>query len=174
MTIWIIDPERTDIRFSVAYMMVSTVTGQFQQFSGTIRGDAEQLTTASIQFSIDIASICTNSKERDEHLCSKDFFHAETYPRMKFVSTSILQNQDGSYAVAGNLTIKQTTKKITFCAFYEGRREDESGKPYAEFNVTGKLKRKDFGLTWNRALEAGGVLVGDDVEIVMHITATPE
>ena len=115
----------------------------------------------------------TNSDDRDNHLRSGDFFDAETYPNISFVSTDIVKKGDNEYDVTGDMTIKDVTKKITFEAVYEGKGKNPWGVDVVAFEVEGKISRKEFGLTWNQALEAGGVLVGDDITITIDAQVNP-
>ncbi|MFS0577192.1 YceI family protein [Sporosarcina sp. 179-K 3D1 HS] len=173
MTTWVIDSSHSNIGFTVKHMMVSKVRGNFESFKGTIEGNPEDLANANIEFSVDMSTINTNSEDRDNHLRSADFFDAETHPEMKFVSTAIAKTDDDEYDVTGDLTIKGVTKKVTFEAEYEGKATNPWGQEVVGFTVKGKIKRKDFGLTWNQALETGGVLVGDDVKIIIELEANP-
>jgi len=173
MTKWNVDASHTNVSFSVKHMMVSKVKGSFGQVEGTIEGNPEDLTGAKIQFNIDVASINTNSEDRDNHLRSADFFETEVHPQMAFVSTDIVKKDDDEYNLTGDITIKGVTKKITFKAEYEGKGKNPWGVDVVAFEVKGKISRKEFGLTWNQALEAGGVLVGDDIKISIDLQANP-
>ncbi|NYF25911.1 YceI family protein [Sporosarcina sp. JAI121] len=173
MTKWTVDASHTNVGFSVKHMMVSKVRGRFTGVEGTIEGNPEDLTGAKINFKIDASSIHTNSDDRDNHLRSADFFDAETYPNLTFVSTDIAKKGDNKYDVTGDMTVKDVTKKVTFEAEYEGSGKNPWGVGVAAFEVEGKISRKEFGLTWNQALEAGGVLVGDDIKITIELQANP-
>lgn len=164
MNIWIVDSTASTVGFSVPHMMVSSVKGKFEEFSGEIEGDALDLTKSSVQFQVAVRSIQTDNKERDVHLCSQDFFDAQSFPYMSFFSRSIYLDKDNMYRMAGDLTIKQTTKKQLFCVT---PLEPETFD--ARYLAEGKIKRKEFGLTWNRAIEAGGVMVGDTIDIQLTI-----
>lgn len=173
MATWKVDASHTRVGFTVKHMMVSKVKGSFVAVDGTIEGNPEDLTGANINFTIDTNSINTNSEDRDNHLRSADFFDAETYPQMTFVSTDIVKTDDDEYDVTGDLTIKGVTKKVTFEAEFEGIATNPWGVQIAAFEIEGKISRKEFGLTWNQALEAGGVLVGDDIKISIDLQANP-
>jgi polyisoprenoid-binding protein YceI len=173
MTKWTVDASHTSVGFSVKHMMVSKVRGRFTGVEGTIEGNPEDLTGANINFTIDATTIHTNSDDRDNHLRSADFFDTETFPKITFVSTNIVKKGDNEYDVTGDMTVKDVTKKITFEAEYEGTGKNPWGVDVAAFEVEGKISRKDFGLTWNQALEAGGVLVGDDIKITIDLQANP-
>lgn len=173
MTTWKVDASHTSVGFSVKHMMVSKVKGSFAGVEGTIEGSPEDLTGAQINFTIDATSINTNSEDRDNHLRSGDFFDTEKFPQLTFVSTDIVKKDDDEYEVTGDLTIKDVTKKVTFEAEFEGTGTNPWGVKVAAFEVEGKISRKEFGLTWNQALEAGGVLVGDDIKISIDLQANP-
>ncbi|MFD1207176.1 YceI family protein [Sporosarcina contaminans] len=173
MSKWLVDATHTNVGFSVKHMMVSKVKGNFNVFEGTLEGNPTDLTDASIEFKIDAASINTNSTDRDNHLRSGDFFDTEKYPAITFVSTQIVKKGDDEYDIIGDITIKDVTKKITFSAEYEGTGKNPWGVDVAGFEVEGKISRKEFGLTWNQALETGGVLVGDDIKITIDLQVNP-
>lgn len=171
--IWNVDTSHTGVGFSVKHMMVSKVRGRFTGVEGTVDGNPEDLTTANINIKIDATTIHTNSEDRDNHLRSADFFDTETYPNLTFVSTEIVQTKKNKYDVTGDITIKNVTKKVTFEAEYEGAGKNPWGVDVAAFEVEGKISRKEFGLTWNQALETGGVLVGDDIKITIDLQLNP-
>jgi polyisoprenoid-binding protein YceI len=173
MAKWTVDASHTSVSFSVKHMMVSKVRGRFTGVEGAIEGNPEDLTGANINFTIDASTIHTNSEDRDNHLRSADFFDTETFPKITFVSTDIVKKGDSKYDVTGDMTVKDVTKKITFEAEYEGTGKNPWGVDVAGFEVEGKISRKEFGLTWNQALEAGGVLVGDDIKITIDLQANP-
>ncbi|MFE8702419.1 YceI family protein [Cytobacillus sp. FJAT-54145] len=170
-TNWVVDAAHSSIDFSVKHMMISNVKGTFHDFSATVEADPSDLTTASIEFSVDIASIDTRNKDRDGHLVSADFFDAENHPKMTFKSTSITAKGDGEYDVTGDLTVRGTTKSETFSVVFEGQGKDPWGNEKVGFSADGVINRGDYGLTWNSALETGGVLVGDKVKISLQIQA---
>ncbi|GAB3179160.1 YceI family protein [Telluribacter humicola] len=168
-TTWAIDPTHSEIQFKVKHLVISTVTGSFKQFEGTVETEGEDFTTAQIQFSADIASIDTNQEQRDQHLRSADFFDAETHPKLTFVSTSVEKTGDDTYKITGDITIKGTTKSIVLNAEYGGSMVDFYGNHKAGFELSGKINRKDFGLTWHAVTEAGGVVVADEVKLVINV-----
>ena len=170
---WNVDASHTGVGFSVKHMMVSKVRGRFTGVEGTVIGNPEDLTTAQIDIKINVSTIHTNSEDRDNHLRSADFFDTETYPNMEFVSTEIVKTKENKYNVTGDMTIKGITKKVTFEAEYEGAGKNPWGVDVAAFEVEGKISRKEFGLTWNQALETGGVLVGDDIKITIDLQLNP-
>ncbi|BAC13323.1 YceI family protein [Oceanobacillus iheyensis] len=165
-TNWNVDQAHSEVGFSVKHMMISKAKGTFDQFEATIEADVEDLTDAKIEFVIDTTSINTRNKDRDDHLRSADFFDAENYPKITFIATDIKKTADSNYDVTGNLTLKGTTKPVTLDVSFEGQSKDPmSGSMVAGFSGSTKINRKEFGLTWNAAVETGGVLVGEDVNI---------
>ncbi len=173
MTQWKVDPTHTNVGFEIKHMMVSKVRGDFSDLEGTIEGDPKDLENTKINFRIGINSISTNNEERDNHLRSNDFFEAEKYPNMTFESTTIKKVGDNKYELTGNLTIKDVTKETTFDVEYLGEQTNPWGVAVVGFEASTTISRKAFGLTWNQALETGGVLVGDDVKIQIDLQANP-
>jgi len=168
-TIWTIDPTHSEIGFKVKHMMFTNVSGKFSQFEASIESEEDNFETASIQFQAQVASIDTANGDRDNHLRSADFFDVEKFPVLSFVSDSVKKIDDDSYQVSGDFTIKDVTKKITLKAEYSGLMKDPWGNTRAGFSLAGAINRKDFGLTWNAALETGGVLVGEEVKLLCEI-----
>lgn len=166
---WSIDPIHSDIHFKVKHLMINTVTGSFKKFDGNLETSREDLTDAKINFSADIASIDTGLEMRDTHLKSDDFFNAEKYPQLKFESTSFEKTGDTTYLLKGNLTIRETTKPVELAVEYGGQMVDFYGNTKAGFEITGKLKRKEFGLNWDAVTEAGGVVVSDEIKLVLNV-----
>ncbi|QCJ43033.1 YceI family protein [Bacillus sp. S3] len=170
-TKWALDPAHSSVDFSVRHMMIANVKGTFNSFNASIEADPADLTTASIEFSVETASVDTRSKDRDAHLVSTDFFDVENHPNMTFKSTSIEKTDEGEYNVTGDLTLRGLTKQETFFVTFEGQGKDPWGNEKAGFSATGTVNRSDYGLVWNAALETGGVLVGDKVKINLQIQA---
>ncbi|MBS4197180.1 YceI family protein [Lederbergia citri] len=167
---WNLDTAHSNVDFSVKHMMVSKVKGSFNDFSADIVVDPTDLTTGNISFTIDVASIDTRNEDRDNHLRSADFFEVEKYPNLTFTSTNIEKKGEDQYAVTGDVSLHGVKKPETFTVTFEGLAKDPmSGAEKAGFSVEGKIKRSDYGLTWNAALETGGVLVGDDIKVTMEI-----
>lgn len=164
MAQWIIDPAHSEIRFKVKHLVISTVTGEFRSFRGTVAAEKPDFSDARIQFEADVDSISTNNDQRDGHLKSLDFFDAASHPKLSFVSTSITRKGDGTFEVGGDLTIKGTTRRIVLDAVYGGTVQGFEGD-VAGFEITGKLNRQAFGLRWNALTETGGVVVSDDVKL---------
>lgn len=169
---WVVDPAHSTVEFTVKHMMVSKVRGTFDSFEAKVEADAHDLTSANIEFTIDIESINTRNKDRDAHLKGSDLFDVETHPKMTFKSTSISKTDDDEYDLTGDLTLKGITKPVTFKVTFEGEGKNPWGQEVAGFSAVGKINRSEFGLTWNAALETGGVLVGDDVKISIEIQAS--
>ena len=171
---WQIDPAHSMIQFSVRHMMISTVRGQFKEFSGTIDFDENDPSNAVIEVEVQVASIDTGDQQRDEHLRSPDFFDAANFPTMSFKSTRIEKIDANHGRVIGDLTIKGTTNEIVLETEYAGVAKSPWGTTNAGASTSGKLSRKDWDLTWNQALETGGVLVGDEIEIEIELEMIKE
>jgi polyisoprenoid-binding protein YceI len=166
---WNIDPQHTQIEFSVRHMMISKVRGQFTSFEGALELNADNPAASSATGSVDVASIDTREEQRDAHLRSADFFDVENYPKLTFASTRVEPGGSGKYKVAGNLTIKDVTREVVFDVTDEGRGQDPWGNQRWGLSASTKINRKDFGLTWNVALETGGWLVGDEITITAEV-----
>ncbi|MGZ9160553.1 MAG: YceI family protein [Candidatus Limnocylindrales bacterium] len=171
MTTWKLDNAHTQINFSAKHMMVTTVRGTFHDVEGTIELDENDPTRSRGEFHVKTASIDTNFAARDAHLRSADFFDAETYPDIKFVSTSIARKDDDDYLVTGDLTIRDVTKPFTFEVELEGIVKGMSGARHAGLSAQAKVARDDWGLNWNVALEQGGWLVGKEIRLEIAIAA---
>ncbi|MGB5945897.1 YceI family protein [Paenisporosarcina sp.] len=169
---WNVDAAHSSIGFSVKHMMVSKVRGSFGDFGAEVEANETDLTAANIAFTIKVASINTGNEDRDNHLRSADFFDVEQYPEIKFVANNITKKDD-DYEIAGDITIKDVTKQIVFEAEYGGKGTNPWGQEVVAFSAETKLNREDFGLTWNQALETGGVLVGKDIKITIDLEANP-
>lgn len=166
---WSIDPLHSEIHFKVKHLMINTVTGSFKKFDATLENSADDFSDAKIGFTADIASIETGMEARDNHLKSDDFFNAEKYPQLKFESTNFTKTGDDKYKLKGNITIRETTQPIELDVEYGGQMVDFYGNTKAGFELVGKLSRKAFGLNWNGVTEAGGVVVSDEVKLVMNV-----
>jgi polyisoprenoid-binding protein YceI len=165
MATWKIDPVHSEIKFKVKHLVVSTVTGQFNKFEGTVESDKPDFTDAKIKFEADVNSIDTKNEQRNNHLKSADFFDAANYPKLTFLSKSIKKKSDNEYEVVGDLSIRQTTKEIKLDVVYNGTVKGFGGVDVAGFEMTGKLNRFDYGLQWNALTEVGGIVVAEDVKI---------
>ena len=167
---WNIDPVHSVAEFKVKHMMISNVKGQFTGVKGTLALDEADVTNSRIEATIDAASINTREAQRDTHLKSADFFGVEKFPTLSFKSTRVARSSDGELEVAGELTIHGITRYVLFNV--EGPTapaKDPWGSTRLGLAATTKINRKDFGLTWNAALETGGILVGDDVTITLDV-----
>ena len=163
-TKWSIDPTHSEVAFKVKHMMISTVTGHFEDFSATAKTNGDDFSKAVVEFSAKTASVNTKNKDRDGHLQSDDFFNSEKYPELKFVSKSF----DGEKLV-GDLTIRDVTKEVTLNAEFNGVAVDPYGQTKAGFEITGEVSRKEFNLTWNAVTEAGSIVVSDKVKLVADV-----
>lgn len=168
-TKWGLDAAHSEINFKVKHMMIANVSGNFTKFNVNAETEGDDFSKAKINFTADAASINTNNEQRDGHLKSPDFFDAEKFPQLKFESNSITKKSDDEYVMNGNLTIKDVTKPVALNINFGGIGKDPYGNTKAGFTVEGKINRKDFGLTWNAALETGGMLVGEDLKIHSEI-----
>ena len=167
-TTWNIDPAHSVAEFKIKHMMISNVKGQFAKVTGTLTRDESDLTKSHVDAVIEAASLETRDAQRDAHLKSADFFDVEKFPTLSFKSTRVTPARDGELAVEGDLTIHGITRKVTFSV--EGPTppaKDPWGNTRIAVSATTKINRKDFGLTWNAALETGGILVGDEVTITL-------
>lgn len=168
-TKWILDTVHSEIEFKVKHLMISTVTGRFQKFEGTAETEGDDFNNARIQFSAEIASLTTNSDDRDKHLKSGDFFDAEQFPTLDFKSTSFVKEDDENFNVTGNLTMHGITKEVQLEAEFGGAAADAYGNSRAGFEVRGKVDRKDFNMNFSMATETGGIVVGNEVKIIANV-----
>jgi len=168
-TKWNLDPAHSEITFKVKHMMITNVSGSFQIFSANVETEDRDFTKSKISFTADINSITTGNNDRDTHLKSVDFFNAEVNPQIKFVSKKFEVKEANEYVLTGDLTIKDVTKTVKFDVEFGGIGKDPWGNQKAGFTLSGKIKRTDFGLNWNAALETGGVLVGEEVKLSAEI-----
>ena len=174
MSEWKLDKTHSSISFAIRHMMVTTVHGRFTDFDATLNFDPDRPQKAHVQATIRTESIDTGVSDRDNHLRSADFFDAANNPVIKFESTNVDLKGDDEAKVTGNLTIGDVTRPITLEVSYLGQQNNPfTGIPTLGFEARAKLNREDFGLTWNQALETGGVLVGRDVKILLDLQAVP-
>lgn len=162
---WQLDASHSSVEFSVKHLMIASVKGSFGKFEASFTGDDKDLSNAKVIVNIETASINTGNEQRDGHLRSPDFFDAEKFPAITFAAKRIDGDAFGSFKLVGDLTLHGVTKEITLDANFEGRAKDPWGNSRLGYTATGKLRRTDFGLNWNQALEAGGVLVGEEVKV---------
>jgi polyisoprenoid-binding protein YceI len=168
---WNIDASHSGVNFSIRHLLFAKVRGRFAAWTGTLQLDDEDLCRSAVEVEIDAASIDTGTPDRDKHLRSADFFDVEQFPTLSFKSRRIDKVSDDSYQVHGDLTIHGVTREVTLDSQFGGRATDPWGGERVAFTATTSINRKDFGLTWNAALETGGVLVGDKVEIELEVEA---
>jgi polyisoprenoid-binding protein YceI len=169
MTTYKIDPAHSEIAFKVKHMMIATVSGNFTQFDATLQTEAPDFNNATISFEANVNSINTNNEQRDGHLKSEDFFAAEKFPKLTFVSKSFTKEDEEEYKLVGDLTIRGVTKTVELAVEYGGTMTDPDGQVKAGFDISGKINRKEFGLSWGVVTEAGGVVVSDDVKLHLSI-----
>ena len=170
MKTWTIDSSHSSANFSLKHMMIAKVNGGFEKMSGTLQFDPQNPADLKVEASIEAASINTREPQRDTHLKSADFFDVEKYPTLNFQSKEVQPLSDGQFRIQGDLTIHGVTKSVLLEV--EGLSQelkDPWGNPRLGLSASTRIKRKEFGLTWNAALEAGGVLVGDDVTITLDV-----
>lgn len=171
MAQWNIDPTHTSAEFSVRHMMITNVRGKFETVSGVINFDEANPAASSIDVTIDVNTVNTGVADRDNHLRSADFFDVEKFPTITFKSTNVQLNSDNSAKVTGDLTIRDVTRSVVIEGEYLGQHKTPFGTTITGFNGTTQINREDFGLTWNVALETGGVLVGKDIKIALEVEA---
>lgn len=168
---WTVDTTHSIVEFAVKHMMLTTVKGRFRDFSATLQIDEARPENSSVSATIDVASIDTNVADRDAHLRSDDFLNAEKFPHITFRSTRVERVEGDRWRVAGDLTIRDVTRPVTLDVEFEGRITDPWGNDRAAFSAETSISRKEFNVRWNQALETGGVVVGDNVKISLHIEA---
>lgn len=167
---WVIDPSHSEIQFKIKHLMITNVTGSFNIFQVSVQTEEEDFMKAKVSFTADVVSISTGNEQRDGHLKSAEFFDAATYPQVKFAATKYENvDNDGSYELYGDLTIRDITKNIKLDVEFGGVVKDGYGNTKAGFSINGKINRKDFGLTWSAITEAGGIVVSDDVKITCEV-----
>lgn len=167
-TKWNIDNAHSQVMFTVSHLVIAEVTGQFKEFDGTITASKDDFSDASINFNIKVASINTDNEMRDTHLKSDDFFNAEKFPEIKFKGKEMKRNGN-KYKLTGDLTIRNVTKTITVDVTYAGTVTDPWGNIKAGFKIKGMVNRFDYNLKWNTLTEAGGAVVGEDVEFTINL-----
>ena len=171
MPTWNFDPAHTSADFSARHMMVTTVRGKFEKISGTLIFDTANPEQASVEVTIDASSLNTGVTDRDNHLRSADFLDVANFPTITFKSTKVEKTGDNEGTITGDLTIRGVTRPVTIKAEYLGQEKNPWGITVTGFTGTTKINREDFGLTWNVALETGGVLVGKDINIALDVEA---
>jgi polyisoprenoid-binding protein YceI len=168
-TTWVIDPTHSEVAFKVKHLMISNVKGLFSEFSGQLVTDGNDFSSSEIDFQINPASISTGAADRDGHLKSPDFFDVENFKKITFTSGKLAKTGDDEFVLSGNLSIKGVLQPVKLDVEFGGIMTDPWGNVKAGFTINGKINRKDFGLIWNAALEAGGVLVGDEIRLNLDV-----
>ena len=164
-TKWAIDPAHSEVQFKVKHLLISKVTGQFKQFDANVTTQDEDIASAHVHFTADIHSVSTNNDQRDAHLKNGDFFDAETHPQLTFDSDKLEKTDDENYKLYGTLTMRGVSKSIILDVEYGGMTKDPWGFTRVGFAVSGKISRKDFGVSFTMVSETGGLLLGDEVTI---------
>jgi len=165
-TKWTLDPTHSEIQFKVKHLMITTVTGSFKQFEGTIETQGTDFTKSKINFSADVDSIFTNNDQRDAHLRNGDFFDSENHPKISFVSERMEKIDDDNYKLYGTLTMRGTSRKEVLDVEYGGLVQDPWGNIRSGFTVTGKINRTEYGVSFGAVAEAGRIMLSDDVRII--------
>ncbi len=168
-TNWIVDNSHSQVMFTVSHLVIAEVTGSFKKFTGNIKSSNEDFTDAQIDFTIDVNSVNTDNEMRDNHLKGDDFFNAEKFPKMIFKGKSLKKVSGNKYQLTGDLTIRDVTKTVTFDVTYAGTVLDPWENTKAGFKIKGTINRFDYNLKWNNMTEAGGAVVGEDVEITVNL-----
>ncbi len=168
-TTWVIDPMHSEVHFKIKHLVISTVTGSFRKFEGKAVTTGDNFDNAQVHFTMDVNSIDTNQAQRDGHLLGSDFFAAEQYPQISFESTSFVNTGGSDYIMTGNLTMRGVTKPVELKVEYGGSEDNGHGVKKHGFEVTGIVNRKEFGMTWNKLTEAGGMGLGEDIKLAANI-----
>lgn len=169
MATWNIDPMHSTIEFKVKHLMITTVTGRFESFTATVEAADDTFANAAVSFQADVNSIATGIADRDAHLKSDDFFNAEQFPTLNFTGTSMTSTGTNTFVLEGDLTIRDVTKRVSLNVEFGGVMADPYGNTKAGFEASGVIKRKEFGLAWDAVTEAGGIVVSDDVRLLLNI-----
>jgi polyisoprenoid-binding protein YceI len=168
-TTWSVDPSHSHVEFAVKHLMISTVKGRFGDVKGTITYNESNPAQSKVDIEISTASVDTRAEQRDAHLRSPDFFDVERFPTMKFTSKRIEGDPNGEFKLIGDLTIRDKTQEVALDAEFQGKTRDPWGSDRMGFAARGKINRKEFGLSWNQALDAGGWVLGDDIKMSIEV-----
>jgi polyisoprenoid-binding protein YceI len=168
-TKWVLDPAHSELGFKIKHLMISNVSGSFKSFQAEAETEEADFSTAQIKATAEIASIFTNNEQRDAHLRNSDFFEVEKYPELRFQSTKVEKTDSDTFHLYGDLTLKGVTRPVKLNVEFNGVTKDPWGGQRAGFVVTGKIKRSDWGINFNAALETGGVVLGEEVKIISEI-----
>jgi len=166
---WKIDGAHSNVQFKVTHMVISTVTGKFDNFSGTVWYDGNLSDNDSVHFTVEAASIDTDNEKRDEHLRSDEFLGAEEYPEITFRSTKLVPGDGSAFTLIGDLTIRDVTKEVAFECVEKGQVDDPWGNTRAGFSAKTTIDRKDYNVNWSNTLDNGGLVVSDDVELILDL-----
>jgi polyisoprenoid-binding protein YceI len=168
-TTWTVDKSHSKVGFSVSHLVITDVDGFFKDYDAQISSNGDDFSTANIELKVNTSSIFTDNEKRDDHLRSDDFFNSEKYPKMTFKGKSMKKVGDKKYKLTGDFTIRDVTKQITLDVTYNGMVKDPWGNTKAGFKITGEIDRFDYNLKWDKAIEAGSLVVGKDVELVIDL-----
>jgi len=168
-TTWALDAAHSEVNFKVRHLMVSNVSGMFKTFNGTVETEGDDISTAKVHFTIDVNSVSTNNDQRDGHLKTGDFFDVENHPQIIFDSSNLEKAEGDNYKLHGTLNMRGVSKEITLNAEYGGTTQDPWGNTRAGFEVTGKINRQDFGVSFGMVTETGGLLLSNDVNISANV-----
>jgi len=168
-TTWTVDKSHSKVGFSVSHLVITDVDGFFKDYDAQISSNGDDFSTANIELKVNTSSIFTDNEKRDDHLRSDDFFNSEKYPQMTFKGKSMKKVGDKKYKLTGDFTIRDVTKQITLDVTYNGMVKDPWGNTKAGFKITGEIDRFDYNLKWDKAIEAGSLVVGKDVELVIDL-----
>jgi polyisoprenoid-binding protein YceI len=166
---WALDPSHSEISFKARHLVVTTLTGRFNSFEGSLETDHEDFSNADIRFTAEVDSISTGNSDRDGHLKSDDFFNAALFPRVSFRSTSFTKTAGNGYKLIGDFMIRDISRSIELDVEYGGTAVDPYGNTKAGFELNGKIRRKEFGLKWDALTEAGGAVVSDEVKLHLNV-----
>jgi polyisoprenoid-binding protein YceI len=166
---WALDATHSEVQFKVRHLMISTVTGQFNRFTGTVKTEGEDFTTGKIYFTADVNSISTNNEQRDAHLKNGDFFDADNHPQLIFESNKLERTGEDEYKLYGIITIRGVSKKVILNVEFGGLTTDPWGNERAGFSITGKINRQDFGVSFGAVTETGGLLLDNEVKIIANV-----
>ena len=168
-TTWVLDPTHSEVQFKIKHLMISTVSGQFNKFSGSVETEEDDFTTGKVHFQAEIDSISTNNEQRDVHLKAGDFFDAETHPVLFFDADKMEKTGEDEYKLYGTITVRGVSKDVVLNVEFGGITKDPWGNTRAGFSVTGKINRQDFGVSFGAVTETGGLLLGDEVKIIANV-----
>lgn len=168
-TKWVIDPTHSEVQFKIKHLMISTVSGQFNQFEGVAETESDDFTSAKASFRAEINSISTSNEQRDEHLKNGDFFDAEHYPQLTFETAAVEKVSNEDYKIRGVLTMRGVSKDIVLDAEFGGVTQDPWGNTRAGFELSGKINRKDFGVSFGLLTETGGIALGEEVKLLASV-----